>query len=178
MLSQRSDSKHVDNNSPGLMLSLITVSLLKQDFCLYKFPLHTRWGMGRSQATKTEKDAKVDTLQGYVRGAYLYSPSHWYFPLLGNKCSLFKGHAISSFYALLHCMKKAAAVMASASRPCDLTASESTGLTQIPLRRCGVISVGNSSVSLCYWMGQKHLSDIALSHPWPVRGELSNSKSD
>lgn len=38
MLSLHSDYKHVDNNSPGLMLSLITVSLLKQVFLFLQVP--------------------------------------------------------------------------------------------------------------------------------------------
>ncbi|KAJ4922301.1 hypothetical protein JOQ06_021391 [Pogonophryne albipinna] len=42
------------------------------------------------------------------------------------------------------CLKKAAPVMSSSSPPCDLTALRSTGLTQIPLCRCGVKSPGPS----------------------------------
>lgn len=143
-LSLHSDWKHVDNNSHGLILSLITVSLLKQGFCLYKFSLHTM-GDGTVVGNQKRKRCKSTHSSRLRQGAF---PLHWYFPLLGNKCSLFKDHVNNCFYALLHCMKKAAPVMASSPHPCDLTASESTSLTQIPLWHCGIISVGNSSVLL------------------------------
>ena len=128
------------------VLSLTTVSLLKQVFCFYKFPLHVQSGDGavRRKIEKRE-EKRLKTIQGYVRETYF---SHWYFPLLGNKCNLSEDHVNNSFYAFLHCMKKAAPVMASSSHPCDLTAFRSLGLTQIPLWCCGIISVRNSSVLL------------------------------
>lgn len=148
MLSLHSDWKHVDNNSPGLILSQNSIIIKTRLLFIRVFSAHNR-GKGQSQGTYREKDAKVNILQGYVRESYLSFLSHWYFLLLGNKCSLFKDHVNNSFYALLHCMKKAAPVMGSSSHPCDLTASQSTSLTQIPpWRCCGIISVGNSSVLL------------------------------
>lgn len=99
-------------------------------------------GQEKNREKREEKRAETD--QGYVRETYLYFSSRWYFPLLGNKWDLLEGHVNNSFYAFLHCMKKAVAVTASTSRPCDLAAFRSTGLTQIPLWCRSTISVDNS----------------------------------
>lgn len=160
MFSLHSDYKHVDNNSPGLMLSLITVSLLKQVFLFLQVPPTHKIGGDWWSWEKQGKRMERKTIQGYVRETYLYLASHWYFPLLGNKCNL-SDLVNNSFYAFLHCMKKAAPVMASSSHPCDLTAFRSMGLTQIPLWRCRTISVGNSWVLL---EGKKVSISISLCH--------------
>lgn len=104
------------------MLLLITVSLLKQVFCLYKFPLHIDWGMlrfffssffrGGGGAGVIKKNKKDNSR--LRRGSLIYTLVFFalIFPILWNKCSLLKDHVNNSFYAFLHCMKKAAPVTA------------------------------------------------------------------
>lgn len=58
------------------MLSLITVSLLKQVFCFYKFPLHIQWGMGWLGGTQRKEWKKDSRLFKVMSGRLIYTFLH------------------------------------------------------------------------------------------------------
>lgn len=62
------------------MLSLITVSLLKQVFCFYKFPLHIQWGMaglGEKLRKKTQEYLRLRQGDLFILFFTLIFPIAW-----------------------------------------------------------------------------------------------------